>query len=173
MDFKHEHCNKENIRENGRLPKYSSSSTLPKFEPTLQSTKSCCLACWMTFPAVRRAPAVSQERRSARLAGERAHTHTTTTTTTTTTICTHSHSNKAARNLCLFRSWGLIQGKEKDVPKQAQELFCLQELGVSSNPRSGLPGTPIKPFLIERLCQRYLKRRLFGSLNFEEADNMI
>ena len=37
-----------------------------------------------------------------------------------------------------IRTWGLTQGKEKDVLKQAQELFCLRELvvTVSSNPRS-------------------------------------
>ena len=58
-----------------------------------------------------------------------------------------------------IRAWGLIQGKEQVELKQAQELFCLRELVVSSNPRSEL-GTAKMPFFLKS----HSKRWLFGTL---------
>ena len=58
--------------------------------------------------------------------------------------------------IVLIRARGLIQGKETDVLKQAQELSCLRELVVSSNPRTE-PEIAKKPFILKS----HLKRRLF------------
>ena len=58
-----------------------------------------------------------------------------------------------------IRAWGLIQGKEQVELKQAQELFCLRELVVSSNPRSEL-GTAKMPFFLKSQSKRWL----FGTL---------
>ena len=39
-----------------------------------------------------------------------------------------------------IRAWGSMLGKEKDVLRQIQELFCLGEFILSSDPRSGQQG---------------------------------
>ena len=54
-----------------------------------------------------------------------------------------------------IRAWGLIQGKEQVELKQAQELFCLRELVVSSNPRSE-PETAKMPFFLKFHSKRGL-----------------
>ena len=58
-----------------------------------------------------------------------------------------------------IRAWGLIQGKEQVELKQAQELFCLRELVVSTNPRSE-PETAKIPFFLKS----HSKMWLFGTL---------
>ena len=52
-----------------------------------------------------------------------------------------------------IRAWGLIQSKEQVELKQAQELFCLRELVVSSNPRSE-PETAKMPFFLKSHSKR-------------------
>ena len=47
-----------------------------------------------------------------------------------------------------------MQAKENDVLKQAQELFCLRELVVSSNPRS-VPEIAQKPFFLKSHLKKY------------------
>ena len=48
-----------------------------------------------------------------------------------------------------IRAWGLIQCKEQVALKQAQMMFCLNELLVSSNPRSE-QATAKKPVFLKR-----------------------
>ena len=59
----------------------------------------------------------------------------------------------------------MIQSKEKDVVKQAEGLFCLKELIVSSTPRSE-PETAKKPFFLKIHSKRLL-------LIVEETTNLI
>ena len=47
-----------------------------------------------------------------------------------------------------IRAWGLMHGEEKDVPRQIQDLSCLREFVVSSDPRSA-PKTAKKPFFLK------------------------
>ena len=54
-----------------------------------------------------------------------------------------------------IRAWELIQGKEQVELKQAQELFCLRELVVSSNPRSE-PETAKMLFFLKNHSKRWL-----------------
>ena len=55
----------------------------------------------------------------------------------------------------------MIQGKEQVALKQAQELFCLKKLVVSSNPRFEPETANLKkPFFLKS----HLKRLLFVTL---------
>ena len=72
----------------------------------------------------------------------------------------------------LIRAWGLIQGKEQVhwQLKQAQELFCLRELVVSSNPRSE-PETAKMPFFLKshsKLEKSHSKLEKVTFWHFEE-----